>query len=240
MWKKGIKKPGRNISDFVSFIDFAPTFLEVAGLPFQKTAMQPVQGQSLVPIFTSDEEGQLTKNRDHVLLGKERNDVGRPNDEGYPVRAIVKNYFLYIRNYEPGRWPTGNPETGYLDTDGSPTKTIILEQKRSGKEKRHWNLAFGKRPAEELYDLTKEPFAVRNVAKDIAFARIKKSLATQMERELKAQGDPRMFGKGVVFDGYQYAEPRFQNFYNRFMKGEKLDANWVNETDFEPLDKKKE
>lgn len=30
MWKNGIKKPGRIVDDFVSFIDFAPTFLDLA------------------------------------------------------------------------------------------------------------------------------------------------------------------------------------------------------------------
>ena len=27
--------------------------------------------------------------RDHVLIGKERNDIGRPGDAGYPTRGIV-------------------------------------------------------------------------------------------------------------------------------------------------------
>ena len=32
MWGKGIKNPGRKIFDFISFIDFAPTLLEAAGI----------------------------------------------------------------------------------------------------------------------------------------------------------------------------------------------------------------
>ena len=32
MWGKGIKNPGRKIFDFISFIDFAPTLLDVAGI----------------------------------------------------------------------------------------------------------------------------------------------------------------------------------------------------------------
>ena len=30
MWKDGIRNPGRSVDDFVNFIDFAPTFLELA------------------------------------------------------------------------------------------------------------------------------------------------------------------------------------------------------------------
>ncbi len=41
-----------------------------------------------------------------------------------------------------------------------------------------------------------------------------------------------MFGNGYVFDEYDYANPVEQNFYERFMKGEEVEAGWVNE-DFE-------
>ena len=64
--------------------------------------------------------------RDHVLIGQERHDIGRPHDWGYPIRGIVKNDLLYLHNFEPTRWPACNPETGYLNCDGSPTKTHIL------------------------------------------------------------------------------------------------------------------
>jgi len=233
MWKKGIRNPGRKIQDFVSFIDYAPTFLEIAGLPAAESAMQPIQGKSLLPILKSLQAGVVDAARDHVLLGRERNDVGRPNDAGYPVRAIVKGNFIYSRKYEPDRWPTGNPETGYLDTDGSPTKTVILNAKRNGTDTRNWDLAFGKRPAEELYQLDKDPFALNNLAANTAYAQVKNQLKAQMETELKAQQDPRMYGKGYLFDQYPYAEEKVRNFYERFTKGEKLKAGWVNDTDFE-------
>ncbi len=54
-----------------------------------------------------------------------------------------------------------------------------------------------------------------------------------MTRELQAQGDPRMFGKGYLFDQYLYANPEQRNFYERFMRGEKVKALWVNDSDFE-------
>jgi hypothetical protein len=59
-----------------------------------------------------------------------------------------------------------------------------------------------------------------------------------MERELTRQGDPRMFGRGEVFEQYPYANIAHRHFYERYLKGEKLNANWVNDSDFEkyPLD----
>jgi arylsulfatase A-like enzyme len=237
MWKKGIKAPGRNILDMVSFIDLAPTLLEIAGLSQQNSQMQPIQGQSLLKIITSKKDGVVETKRDHVLLGRERTDIGRPNDVGYPVRGIVAKNFLYTRNYEPDRWPSGNPETGYLDTDGGPTKTVILAGRRKGEYLNFWDLSFGKRPPEELYDIDKDPYCMYNLATDRSFSKIKEGLKTKMEKELKSQNDPRMFGKGCVFDQYLHGEPKVRNFYERYMKGEGVKAYWVNESDFEKKEK---
>jgi len=117
MWPRGIAKPGRVVNDYVSFIDLAPTFLEVAGIPQNESGMAPITGRSLTEIFNSEKSGRVIAERDHVLLAKERNDVGRPNDEGFPIRGIVKEGLLYLHNFEIDRGPGGVEETGYKDTD---------------------------------------------------------------------------------------------------------------------------
>jgi len=43
-----------------------------------------------------------------------------------------------------------------------------------------------------------------------------------------------MFGNGHIFDDYLYADEKHRDFYNRYQSGEKLDAGWVNQSDFEP------
>ncbi|QDV20953.1 Sulfatase [Gimesia panareensis] len=238
MWPAGIKAPGRMIKDYVSFIDFAPTFIEVAGLKWDQTGMQPAAGHSLTDIFNSTKSGQVNPARDHVLIGKERHDIGRPHDQGYPIRGIVKGGMLYLRNYETGRWPAGNPETGYLNCDGSPTKTAILDLRRDGKHQQFWQLAFGKRPAEELFAIDSDQECMQNLADNPQYQKVKQELKQQLETELKAQQDPRMSGKGGVFEAYQYSDPRTRSFYERYMSGEPLKAGWVNKSDFEsgPLD----
>ena len=52
-------------------------------------------------------------------------------------------------------------------------------------------------------------------------------MANQMVAELKAQDDPRMFGRGSVFEEYPYAEANLRGFYERYMRGEKLQAGSV-------------
>jgi len=233
MWKRGITKPGRVVDDFISFIDIAPTFIELAGLKWADTGMADTPGQSLTKIFRSEKSGIIQPERDHVLIGKERTDVGRPHDWGYPTRGIVRGDWLYLNNFEPTRWPAGNPETGYLDCDGGKTKTDILANHRKHPDDPHWAYCFGIRPAEELYNLKNDPDCLKNLAAAGDHDSTRLALKDEMFTELKAQGDPRMFGQGKVFDRYPYAVSQQAGFYERFMRGEKVGACWVKGTDFE-------
>ena len=230
-WPRGIKYPGRVIEDFVSFIDVAPTVLDYAGIAQPDSGMAPITGKSWRPILESERAGRIEPERDHVLVGKERTDVGRPHNWGYPIRGIVTATHLYLHNYEPTRWPAGNPETGYLDTDGSPTKSLILEFGRKNRADRFWQLNFGMRPPDELYDLAVDADCARNLAGDPAQGDRVAQLRQRLEAELKSQGDPRMFGNGRLFD--EYKPTSGDGFYEKFLRGEKIPAGWVEPTDFE-------
>jgi arylsulfatase A-like enzyme len=230
-WPGGVKQPGRIVDDFVDFTDIAPTLLDYAGISAADSGMLPLTGKSWRPILESDESGRIVPERDHVLVGKERTDVGRPHDWGYPIRGIVTATHLYLRNYEPTRWPAGNPETGYLDTDGSPTKTLILELGRQNRGDRFWQLNFGLRGADELYDLATDRDCTRNLAAESEHAGRLTALRQRMEAELTAQRDPRMLGRGQVFD--QYEPTSGAGFYEKYLRGERPTAGWVNPTDFE-------
>lgn len=237
-WKNGIAGAGRTVDDFVSFIDFAPTFLEVAGIAEQNAKMQPITGRSLSDVFKAGGSGRVVAARDHVLIGKERTDVGRPRDEGYPIRAIVKDGWLYAINMAPERWPAGNPETGYLDIDGGPTKTEVIKARRDPKTIEYWRLSMGKRGNEELYHLAEDRDCMVNLAgRDEHRATLEK-LKAQLMAELRAQGDPRVVGGGEKFDQYPYADPKQVHFYERYMSGEKMNAGWVSPTDFEKIEEK--
>ncbi|MFC2087443.1 sulfatase, partial [Bacteroidota bacterium] len=236
MWPKGITNPGRTVDDFISFIDFAPTFLQLAGIQdIVNTGMKPIQGKSLVPIFQSKREGQVIAERNYVLLGQERHDIGRPNDVGYPIRSIIKDNYLFIKNFEPDRWPMCNPETGYLNTDGSPTKTLVLEMRRKGENSHYWKLCFGKRVDEELYNIKDDPECLKNLIEDSDYKTLAINLKKQLLEELISQRDPRVFGNGHIFDEYTYARERSRNFYNRYMNGEikEMVTGWINASDFE-------
>ena len=198
-------KGGRVVTDFVSMVDIAPTFLQLAGL-----APSPaMNGRSLMPILTSGRSGRVELTRDHVIYGKERHVPCRPDHSGYPCRGIRTDRFAYIRNFEPNRWPVGDPPI-YGDTDPARsagkgiTKTFLLDHEKDPAYARFYAWSFAKRPAEELYDMIRDPDQLRNLAAHPEHAATKSALEKIMMAELRASGDPRLVGGAKKFDEYPY------------------------------------
>lgn len=202
-WADGIAKPGTRVADFISFIDLAPTFLELFGVDGMASGMSPITGRSFTDLF----RGEPKVVRDFLIIGRERNDVltrpGSPAGLGYPARGIREGTLLYIHNFAADRWPCGDPGTGFKDTDASPTKAWA---EAAGESDPYWQHAFGKRPAEQLFDITSDPDCVKNLATDAAFTAKVTSMREKLMAELKKQNDPRVLGQGDVFD--QYLSPR--------------------------------
>ncbi|HWR99823.1 MAG TPA: sulfatase [Prolixibacteraceae bacterium] len=235
MWKAGITNPGRKADDFISFIDLAPTFLEAAGIGQEDAKMQPISGTSFMDILKSGKGGIVTNYRNSVLVGKERHDVGRPNDEGYPIRGIFKGDMLYLINFKTDRWPAGNPETGYLNVDGSPTKTECIKARKVPDLKKYWQWSFGKRESEELYNVKKDPFCLNNLSNDPGLTVTKEHLRRELLDRLKDQHDPRVLGYGDIFDKYPYAGKE-KGIYEKWQKGKIPVPGWINASDMEVID----
>jgi uncharacterized sulfatase len=202
--------PGRHIEDPVSFIDFAPTFLEATGVAIP----QEMTGQSLLNILQSPASGVVDESRTVVLTGRERHTHARADNVGYPARAIRTRSHLYIWNMKPDRWPAGDPE-GYFDIDGSPSKDWMLTHQTDAEVREIFNLACGLRPEEELYDIRRDPACLENLATIEAHAALKQTLRDQLEEELRRQGDPRVLGYGDIFDSY----PRFAHMRPELLPG---------------------
>lgn len=192
-WKK--IPANRTIDDFVSLTDLAPTFLNAANVDVPER----MTGQSLLPILTSTAQGRVETARDHVVCAVERHTWCRPAGATYPSRSIRTYDYLYIRNFQPQRWPTGGPtfvssnKTYHGDVDACPTKTFMVEHK--DRFPREYELCFGKRPLEELYDVRNDPSQVRNLAQQPEFATVKERMWKQLRQRLESSGDPRIKGE---------------------------------------------
>lgn len=229
-WPKEITA-GRTVDDFVNLMDLAPTFLEAAGvdLPDQMT------GNSLLPLLKSELSGQVEVDRSFVVTGRERHTASTITggnatvEEGfpYPMRSIRTKDFLYIHNFEPNRWPVGDPgglddptaesptrdeilaNTGhvYPDIDKGPTKAWMITNRAEPEVAPLFDLGFNKRPQEELYDLRSDPHYMSNLAEDPAQEKNRKKLHDQLMKILEEQNDPRLVESPPRFEISPYAGP---------------------------------
>lgn len=215
------RKGGRVVDDYVTLMDLMPTFLDAAGV----AKPEKLNGRSLWPQLTAEKSGRIDESRDAVVTGRERHfATAREDNKPYPMRAIRTADFLFIRNFEPERWPMGAPwavtddatpsldqlenNTGvaFPDMDASPTKAWLILHRNEPQWKWHYNFAFGKRPAEELYDLRKDPQQTNNVATDPGYAEIRTKLLGRLMKTLTDAGDPRVTSDPVPYESGVFTE----------------------------------
>ncbi len=188
-------KGNRVVDDFISLNDIAPTFLELAGIEIPSY----MNAKSLVPILEAENSGIIQQDRNFIVTGRERHAYVRKNGAGYGSRAYRTKDYLYIRNYDYNNWPAGDPPL-YGDIDAHmlqypcPTKMEMLVNKHEEKMKPLFELSFGKRPAEELYDLNKDPHQMNNIAQASESRKVLKELSSKLTEHLKETGDPRELG----------------------------------------------
>ena len=197
----GVATPGRVVDNFVTLADLAPTFLEAAGLP----PLPEMTGRSLIPLL----RGEKVAGRGQVFVERERHANVRKGDLSYPSRAIRTRDFLYIRNLRPDRWPAGDPEMWkavgpFGDIDNGPSKVFLLAHRDESETGRLFELACGKRPGEELYDLRKDPNELNNVAGRPEYAADQTRLRAQLDQWMKETSDPRVDEKADPWDKYPY------------------------------------
>ena len=183
---------GKQSDALIGFIDFAPAFLEAAGLQIPDT----MTGHSFLGLIRN---GDAVPQRTEVQTGRERHTHARFDNLGYPSRALRTQDYLYIHNFKPDRWPAGDPDE-YHDIDASPTKSFMLEHRQEFP--RHFDLAVGRRPAEELFDIRKDPACMENLAGSTEYAPVRDELRERLMTLLRDQGDPRVLGTGDIFESY--------------------------------------
>lgn len=207
-------KGGRIVDDHVRLPDLAPTFMEIGGVK----PPEGLYGRTLLPLLLSDKSGQIDPTRTWAVTGRERHvSVAREGNLPYPMRSIRTADFVYIRNFKAERMPMGsagavtdaaipdadtlenNTHITFADMDASPTKAWIIKHRNDSQWKWVYDLAFGKRPAEELYDLRKDPDQIINVASQPEYQSIRQEMAERLMTELRSANDPRL-GDDVIFE----------------------------------------
>lgn len=194
---KGRIKPSKAVDELVSVPEIASLFLQVAGVEvpvsFMETTLPGIVG---LKGFDSKAPNEF------VLFGKEKHNAARENNLGYPIRSIRTKRYLLVKNYEPERWPAGDPPV-YKDLNWGQHETSIiyeLEHRTDPDVAPYFSLHTRKRPELELYDIHRDPYCLDNLAGKKHFSRLVQRLLVRMEERLTADGDPRLLGDGECFD----------------------------------------
>ena len=213
---------GRVVEDFVTLSDVAPTFLQAG-----KTEVPDVMtGKSIWPTLTGEKDGLADPSRTQVFIGRERHVASaRAGGLPYPQRAIRTKDHLFIINFKPQRYPLGDPynldtdkEPGVKqlttntfgtlpDEDAGPTKAWIVSNRNDPEVKPFFEHAYGKRPGEELFDLSCDPHQMNNVVEDEDYAGIAAELRERLMQELESTNDPRLVDDGKFFETPPMAGP---------------------------------
>jgi len=135
---------GTVTDELVSFIDFAPTILSLAGIQIPDY----MQGQ---PFAGS----QKAESREYIFAAKDRMDPAMDNQ-----RAVRDKRYKYIRNYMPDR-----PYVQFLPyRDQMELMQDLFRYEKEGRLDEAQALWFRKtKPEEELYDTWEDPFEVNNL-----------------------------------------------------------------------------
>jgi uncharacterized sulfatase len=175
----GRMKPGSTDDRLVSFIDFAPTSLTLAGI-------RPPKGMQGLTFL----EDQVTK-RDVIFAARDRCDetVDR-------IRCVRTERFKYIRNYHPDRPYLQRNNYKFLRY---PVISLMPVLHGRGELTPEQSLFMAdRRPAEELYDVVEDPYEVKNLASDPNSAARLAELRRRLEDWVKRTGD-----KGAVPESSQ-------------------------------------
>jgi uncharacterized sulfatase len=177
-------KNGSRTDGFVSFIDFGPTILHLAGINVPKF----MDGS---PFF-----GKGINRKD---LAKRDESFGYADrfDEKYDmVRTLRKGKWKYIRNYQ-GFYPDG------LQNNYRYRMLAFTEWRelfKDGQLNMEQQLFFSPRPAEQLFDLSKDPYEVNDLSKNPVFRKKLMEMRTKLSNKTKEVNDLSFYPESYMID----------------------------------------
>lgn len=174
---------GSRIDGFVSFIDFAPTILNLAGIDIPPH----MDGRPFLGAGVSIEE---VNDRDEAFGYADRFDEKIDH-----VRTLRKGNIKYIRNYQPFNVDALFNEYRYRMLAYAEWWDLY----RAGSLNTIQQQFFEPRPAEQLFELSDDPFETRDLANDPAYADLLSSMRQELNSKVKSINDLSMFPESMLF-----------------------------------------
>jgi arylsulfatase A-like enzyme len=176
-------RPGSRIKDPVTFVDFAPTVLSLAGVKVPDY----MHGRA----FAGTARAAPNK---FVFLTRDR------MDERYDMmRSVVDGRWLYIHNYRPDL-PFVQPLEYMFQARGYQSwARVANEGKLTSATAQFW----GEKPTEELYDLKDDPDSVKNLAGEAAHRAPLNRMRAALKERVLAVKDNGFLPEGSALEGYE-------------------------------------
>jgi len=166
-------KVGSKSSGFVSFVDFGPTVLKLAGAEVPKH----MDGR---PFLGQDIEQAEVDARDETFGYADR------FDERYElVRSLRKGRYKYIRNYQAFYPDSLQNNYRYRQLAYAQWRKMYRDGKLNDVQRQF----FEPRAAEGLYDIETDPHEVKNLASDPKHAKTLVDLRTRLQKKIKGLPD---------------------------------------------------
>lgn len=172
---------GYRTDSIVQYADFAPTFVDLAG---GDASDHDFDGTSFLGTLFNRE-----KPHREYAYGVHNN---IPEGPAYPIRTVSNGEFRYIRNLLPDEIYI---EKHLMGTRGSGAlnnpywSTWVFESGQSAKAEAIVK-RYMKRPAEQLYRTSEDPFELTDLAGDPRYAAIKAELSRELDLWMFDQQDP--------------------------------------------------
>ena len=151
----------------VSFADFVPTAIELAG----GAAPAALDGKSLLPVLT----GAINTHHDYVYGVSHNQGIQRRSV--FPQRSIHDGRYHYVHNFNSME----RIKRERIKRERSAGKAINYFLERGAKEHGH--------PEEQLFDTELDPFEFKNRAQDPELAAVKARLKDQLFKWMAQQHD---------------------------------------------------
>jgi uncharacterized sulfatase len=166
-------KAGSSSDALCQYVDFLPTFLEMAGAQ----AAPDIDGRSILKVLT----GQAKTARDYVYAEEtSRGIIAGP--EAYGIRAVADKKYKYILNL--------NPEATFQNIEtNTPRFKSWLRKGETDAFAREQAERYQHRPAVELYDLQSDPHEMKNIADDADQKATLTRMRGALDAWMKQQGD---------------------------------------------------
>lgn len=199
-------KPGSVSAALIEYIDVLPTFVAAAGA----TPDPVLQGKSLLPVLF----GQSDHHKDYVFGEMTTRGIinGSPH---FGIRSVRSAKYKYIINF--------TPETKFTNACSKSAlfQSWVRKAEQGDDDAADKVRRYHRRPAEELYAITKDVYEWNNLASDPQYAKVKAELKKQLTSWMTEQGDLGQTTELAAFEHQKRGQKKTNNAKKKKQKRQK-------------------